>query len=539
MVASVVKVLIVLQIIGLTASVSGRNILISSGYGGGSHFIAGSLVGKALAERGHNVTMLIGDAFSYRAKDPLYLNLTFVIFNHSGSNEEVINRIQSIGDIVSDSWFIQLVKYQRIIEAGFSADCKKILEDDAVIRELKKGEFDVMIMDTVWLCSFLIARKVGPTPVIGVSPVSLSVINHLSAGNPIYPAFMPDKRLTSGLPQKMNFFQRLGNALVIGLCIQFVYPFAFQTYDALIAEHNLGPNGLTFLDLIKNDVMLWLVNTDFAYEFPMHITPNIIPIGGLTAGPPKPLSQELEDFMLSSGEHGVVIFSLGSYLNFGKDLQSLKSDIVQVFADAFAQLDQKVIWHMKDARALNRTLPSNVKTLSWIPQNDLLGHNKTRVFMFHGGNNGLNELAYHGVPAIVIPLMTDGPDAAERVRTREIGVILDKMNLTTDSILSALREVLDNDKYAKNAKRVSAISRDRPMPPRERAAFWVEHVMKHGGDHLRSSYKDLTLVESSLLDVFAFLTICLFLIVLIIYVIVRRLCILLKHFACSQETKRD
>ncbi|XP_072166490.1 UDP-glucuronosyltransferase 2B2-like [Diadema setosum] len=479
--------------------------------------MAGSLVGKTLVERGHNVTMLIGDAYSYRAKDPLYKDLNFVIFNHSESNDMVLNRFQSVRQIVFDSWFTQLVKYQMIFEPGYYADCEKILDDDNLIHELRKGEFDVMIIDTVWLCPLLIARKIGPLPVIGESPVTLSLVIHLSAGNPLYPSFMPE--VTSGLPQKMNFYQRLGNTLLIGL-FRFAFPYALQMYDALIAEHNLGPNGLTLLDLIRNDVMLWLVNTDFAYEFPMHITPNIIPIGGLTARPPQPLPQELEHFMLSSGEHGVVIFSLGSYFTFGTDMTSLKSNIVQVFADAFAQLNQKVIWHLKDSGALNRTLPPNVKTLPWIPQNDLLGHNKTRLFMFHGGNNGLNELAYHGVPTIVIPLMGDQPDTAERVKARGIGVALDRMNLTTDSILSALREVLDNDKYAKNAKRVSAISRDRPMPPRERAAFWVEHVMNHGGDHLRSSYKDLTLVESSLLDVFAFLTICLFFTLLILYALV-------------------
>ncbi|XP_072166488.1 UDP-glucuronosyltransferase 2B33-like [Diadema setosum] len=511
-----------------------------TGFGAGSHFMAGSLVGKALAERGHNVTMLIGNAFSYRAKDPLYKDLNFVIFNHSWSNDVVIERVKSIRQIVFDSRFTQMVKFHQLLAPGYYAECKHILENDAIIRELREGEFDVMIMDTIWLCSLLIARKVGPVPVIGESPVSLSFINHLSAGNPIYPAFIPDKRLTPGLPQKMNFFQRLGNALVVGLYIRFVFPYALQTYDALIAEHNLGPEGLTLLDLIRNDIVLWLVNTDFAYEFPIHITPNIIPIGGLTAQPPKPLLQELEDFMLSSGEHGVVIFSLGSYFTFGTDMASLKSDIVQVFADAFAQLDQKVIWHMTDSGALNRTMPPNVKILTWIPQNDLLGHNKTRVFMFHGGNNGLNELVYHGVPTVVIPLMGDHYATAERVKTRGIGVSLDKMKLTTDSILSALREVLHNDKYAKSAKCVSAISRDRPMPPRERAAFWVEHVMNHGGDHLRSSYKDLTLVESSLLDVFAFLSICLFLTLLILYAVVRCLCKALKRCTYSRyENKRD
>ena len=33
-------------------------------------------------------------------------------------------------------------------------------------------------------------------------------------------------------------------------------------------------------------------------------------------------------------------------------------------------------------------MPSNVKFLSWLPQNDLLAHNKTKLFITHGGMYG-------------------------------------------------------------------------------------------------------------------------------------------------------
>ena len=35
-----------------------------------------------------------------------------------------------------------------------------------------------------------------------------------------------------------------------------------------------------------------------------------------------------------------------------------------------------------------------------MPQNDLLGHERMRAFLTHGGGNSMYESAYHGVPLI-------------------------------------------------------------------------------------------------------------------------------------------
>ena len=36
----------------------------------------------------------------------------------------------------------------------------------------------------------------------------------------------------------------------------------------------------------------------------------------------------------------------------------------------------------------NFDMPTNVKFMSWLPQNDLLAHKKTKLFITHGGLNG-------------------------------------------------------------------------------------------------------------------------------------------------------
>lgn len=106
--------------------------------------------------------------------------------------------------------------------------------------------------------------------------------------------------------------------------------------------------------------------------------------------------------MQSSGEHGVVIMSLGTFVS------DLPDDLTEEIAAAFAQLPQKVIWRYtgKSPSALG----NNTLLLDWMPQNDLLGHPKTKVFVAHGGTNGVQKVLYHGVPVVGIPLFFDQYD---------------------------------------------------------------------------------------------------------------------------------
>ena len=52
-------------------------------------------------------------------------------------------------------------------------------------------------------------------------------------------------------------------------------------------------------------------------------------------------------------------------------------------------------------------MSDNVKLLPWLPQNDILGHPKTRLFIGHAGLNGMMEATYHGVPMICSPFFGD------------------------------------------------------------------------------------------------------------------------------------
>nr|XP_054759806.1 UDP-glucuronosyltransferase 2C1-like [Lytechinus pictus] len=92
----------------------------------------------------------------------------------------------------------------------------------------------------------------------------------------------------------------------------------------------------------------------------------------------------------------------------------MDSDILEMFAQAFKRLPQRVIWQLIRDRA-DIKLPGKVKIMPWLPQNNLLCHPKTRAFVYRGGNNGFYEAVYHAVPMVVIPFYGDQHDVAARV----------------------------------------------------------------------------------------------------------------------------
>lgn len=79
------------------------------------------------------------------------------------------------------------------------------------------------------------------------------------------------------------------------------------------------------------------------------------------------LLKELQKFM-SEAEHGVIFFSLGTFV---PDHQ-MPSDYFEKFIKAFAKLKQRVLWRTRAEYIAG--LPDNVKTTNWVPQQNILGN---------------------------------------------------------------------------------------------------------------------------------------------------------------------
>ncbi|DAA28632.1 TPA: UDP glucuronosyltransferase 2B10-like isoform 2 [Bos taurus] len=301
-------------------------------------------------------------------------------------------------------------------------------------------------------------------------------------------------------------------------------------FDILIADA-VGPCGRpTTLSETMGKADVWLIRSYWDFSFPRPQLPNVEFVGGLHCKPAKPLPKEMEEFVQSSGENGIVVFSLGSMVS------NMSEDRAKVIASAFAQIPQKVLWRYDGKKP--DTLGPNTRLYKWLPQNDLLGHPKTKAFITHGGSNGVYEAIYHGIPMVGTPLFADQADNIARMKSKGTAVRLDLETMSTRDLLNALKEVINNPSYKENVMRLSAIQHDQPMKPLDRAVFWIEFVMRHkGAKHLRPAIHDLTWFQYHSLDVIGFLLAC----VATAIFVITKCCLFccLKFAKLGKKEKRD
>ncbi|MCL4126806.1 UNVERIFIED_CONTAM: hypothetical protein GTU68_039903 [Idotea baltica] len=243
---------------------------------------------------------------------------------------------------------------------------------------------------------------------------------------------------------------------------------------------------------------LTLINGNFALDSPVPLLPNQVEIGCINAEKPKPLPKDLEEFIKGSGDAGVIYFSLGSFIPGSEIPISAK----KILLETFRQIPQRVIWKYEDD---DLELPPNVITRKWLPQQDILGHPKTKIFMSHCGNLGTQEARFHGVPVLAVPIAFDQPRNAARLERKHLSVTVNWSEMTVDKLLEAINTLTKDSSYYDRMKKLSNIVQDQKDSPAETAVWWVEYVIRHkGAPHLQYAGKRLHLFSYIMLDVIAF-----------------------------------
>lgn len=216
---------------------------------------------------------------------------------------------------------------------------------------------------------------------------------------------------------------------------------------------------------------------------------------------------------MDSATNGAIFFSLGSNVK----SSDLSQETISLLLNKFRSLKQKVLWKF-EAELPN--LPDNVKIGKWLPQDDVLSHPNVKLFIAHCGKGGITEAKHHGVPILGIPVFGDQFSNANNIVSEGWAIKLPLSDMNAETFSSVLDEALNNPKYGQVAKRLSDLNRDRPEHPLDRAAFWIEYVIRHNGaKHMQTPAMHLNLLQYYSVDVLAFILVVLFVMVKLIRIL--------------------
>ena len=319
---------------------------------GRSHFYCVAAIGRELMRRGHDVTMIIGDNF--KVCKELDAGMTIERY-YCADDEPCVDNDEQLANLTKlymgeRSSANDMI---RLLSPIVERNSRRLLvNNEPMLERLTKVGFDIAVVDGL----MFVERLVNAATFLSFHFVKL----------------VPEPR-----EEILDGYRRFG---------------LFDSTNDLVARS-----------------LLWLSSKD---DYPKPSMPNIIDVGGLTAGPVRgTLTSNLKLFT-SDAKDGVNLVTLGSMT------ANTPLSIAEKFLSAFRRLsDFKIIWRFSRAEH-NLAIPDNVFASKRLPQNDILADSKVKLFITHCGTNGQFESTYHGVPMLGFPLPVDQSYNAARPKSK-------------------------------------------------------------------------------------------------------------------------
>ncbi|XP_068150980.1 UDP-glycosyltransferase UGT5-like [Drosophila tropicalis] len=482
-----------------------------------SHSIVQMSVAKALAENGHNVTILT-------TVDPVIKHKNFKVIHIPLSTEDARyfkELFGSLGKTDTDGvlgFFLRGAKYLKFsIAKMFDA-----LKDPRVkdLYENKGNKFDLVI------CPYLtnnfqlgLAHKLK-APVISLTTLQPFEFLGSLVANPRELSYVPAMNVGVEKGAIMTLSQRLKTLAM---------SWGYRLWDAIENIENKkrykflygdDPTMPPFEDLTTN-ISLMFFNSHALSEGPIRPNlPGVIEIGGIQIkDTPDPLPKNIAEF-LDNAREGAILLSLGS------NVQSdhLQSDVVRKLFNVFANLKLKVIWKWDKLEHIPGN-SSNILYSKWLPQDDILAHPNIKLFITHAGRGGIAEASYHGKPMLALPMFGDQQGNAGSMVKQGFGLSLKLLELDEKTFHNTITEILQNPQYKENVENFSKLYRDRPLTARQSVLYWTEYVLRYqGAKHLQSPLVHMDFIAANNLDVYGILGISVVFVIYLIYLFTNIFC---------------
>ncbi|CAI5451682.1 unnamed protein product [Caenorhabditis angaria] len=188
------------------------------------------------------------------------------------------------------------------------------------------------------------------------------------------------------------------------------------------------------------------------------------------------LPTNIKNFIEDPKSKGTIIIAFGTFI----DWRTAPRKKYEIFRNVVNKLsDYRVIWSMRGDRP--EGLGEHVLTAAWIPQNALLLHNKTKLFVSHGGLKSVKETVCSATPTVFMPMFAEQMRNAWLVKEKGFGKIINKFYYTERSLETNVREILKNPYYQKSASKFKSIYLDQPIANLDEAAFKFKKLFDYNG----------------------------------------------------------
>ncbi|CAI5449063.1 unnamed protein product [Caenorhabditis angaria] len=350
---------------------------------------------------------------------------------------------------------------QKLVKVSntFVDSCHHMSEDAEFLESLR-GKFDIGLVEQYDSCGFGIFKKLGINSTIWLSATALYRPQANNIGVNLPYSYVPE--LFAQFSDEMTFLQKFVNIL-IGQTTSILLENFVQSRQSKIFGFDLS-------ETIQQTSSV-LVNSAPFFDFSMPTSQQFSNIAGFTVdkNPPK-----LDFYWQKIAD--VQSFILVSFGGIARTCD-MSIEMQQIFFDSFSKFPN-ITFIVKYEVEPNFDIPNNVILTPWIPQLPLMAHKNYRSIITHGGWSTILETTIFSKPMILMPLFADHAKNSKVAESKQIAVLLDKMNLSVSKVVKAIELVLEDSKFAENCQKFSKMFCDLPISHEEMINWRIRRAMK-------------------------------------------------------------
>ncbi|XP_041972156.1 uncharacterized protein LOC121728111 [Aricia agestis] len=485
-----------------------------------SHQIVFWPVINELVRRGHEVVSISPDPEHGKGKAPA--NLTEIDLHdisYAAWREILLKEVMgSTGEVVD-----QIKAIYMSLSKVFDEQMKVDEVRDIILK--KKGNFDLLITETVSRPALAFSH-IYKVPLVQISSFGPIVFNDHYVGSLTHPIFYP-------LPwhskvYELSTWERI-KKIWHHYSFQFYYNNVIGEYENQMLKTHFGPDVPSVSELCDNiDLLILDVHPLWIDNQPS--PPSVVYVNGIHQKPQKDLPKDIKSY-LDSSRNGVI------YMSFGTNVipSAMPPEKLQNMLEVLSRMPYDVLFKWDKEK-----LPievRNIKISKWFPQGDILRHPKIKLFIMQGGLQSMDEALSAGVPMIGIPMLSDQWYNTDKFVKHKIGIHME--DLTEEVFEKAIHAAIEDKSYRENVVKLNALMQDQPQPPLERAVWWIEHVLRHGGAaHLRARTANMPLPQFLQLDLVALALGAVAAVIVVVACTVRLICKLFTNKKTKKVKKK-